>query len=107
MGVGDERLGRQPDDADRAQRRHLSREPQQHRPGARCEDGRPDLGNARGSGSGAGLRRHSQHRDCRRQDLPAGEQRAHGGARARATARSSGTRRCAGRHAASTPAARS
>ena len=41
--------------------------------------GSSDLGNARGPGPGAGLRRHPQHRDCRRQDLPAGEQRAHGG----------------------------
>ena len=79
VGVGDERLGRQPDDPDRAQRRHLSREPEQYRPGARREDGQSDLGNARGPGPGAWIRRHSQHRDRRRQDLPPGEQRAHGG----------------------------
>ena len=35
VGLGDERLRREPDDADRPQRRHLSREPQQHRAGAR------------------------------------------------------------------------
>ena len=41
--------------------------------------GSSDLGNARGPGPGAGIRRHPQHRDRRRQDFPAGEQRAHGG----------------------------
>ena len=37
VGVGDERFGREPDDADRSQRRHLSRDAEQHRPGARRE----------------------------------------------------------------------
>ena len=44
------------------------------------ENGHPDLGNARRSRSGAGLRRHPQHRHRRRQDLSADQRRAHGGA---------------------------
>ena len=97
MGVGDERLGRQPDDTDRPQRRDLSGEPEQFRSGARWKDGRLDLGNARRPGSGAGLRRHSQHRDCRRQDPSAGEQRAHGGAQCPHRRDSLGHARSAGR----------
>ena len=49
MGLGDERFRRQSNDADRSQRRHVSREPQQYRPGARREDRQPHLGNARRS----------------------------------------------------------
>ncbi len=65
---------------DRAQRCHLSREPQQHRSGHRRKNGQPHLGNARWSRPGARVRRHSQHRDCGRQGVSAGEQCAHGGA---------------------------
>ncbi len=54
MGVGDERFRRESDDADRPQRRDVPREPQQHRSGDRCENGRPHLGNARGSRPGPG-----------------------------------------------------
>ena len=85
MGVGDERLGRESNDAHRAQRRDVSRKPQQHRPGARRKERQPHLGNARGTGSGAGVWRHSQHRDRAGQDLSSDEQcpygraeRAHG-----------------------------
>ena len=78
MGMGDERLRRESDDAHRPQRRDVSREPQQHRPGARRKNRQPHLGNARGSGSGAGLWRHSQHRDRAGQSVSADEQRAHG-----------------------------
>ena len=78
VGLGDERLGRESNDAHRAQRRHVSREPQQHRPGARRKNRQPHLGNARRSRSGAGLWRHPQHRDRAGQSLSADEQRAHG-----------------------------
>ena len=63
--------GRQSNDAHRAQRHHLSREPQQHRPGARRENRRPHLGNARRPGSGARLRRDPEHRDRAGQSVSA------------------------------------
>ena len=46
-----------------------------------AKTGRSDLGNARGSGPGAGIRRHPQHRDRRRQNIPADQRCAHGGDR--------------------------
>ena len=109
VGLGDERLGRQPDDADRAQRHHLSGQPEQHRAGARWQDRRSDLGNARRSRSGAAATAAIRSiAICRRQDLPAGQQRAAWSRSTRGTARFSGTRRSPIAQAGtSTPAARS
>ena len=59
---------------------HLSGDAEQHRPGARRQDRLAHLGDARRARSGARLRRHPEHRDRRRQDLPAGQRCAHGGA---------------------------
>ena len=75
--------GANPDDADRAQRHHLPREPQQHRSGDRRKNRQPHLGNTCGSGSGTRIRWHPQHRDRWRQGVSAGEQRAHGRVSAR------------------------
>ncbi len=56
VGLGDERRGRESDDAARARRRDVSVNAAQHRAGARCRDWRTDLGEQHRAESGDRLR---------------------------------------------------
>ena len=56
VGVGDERRRRESADADRPRRHHVSRQHEEHGAGARCGDGRSDLGASIWSGARIGLR---------------------------------------------------
>ena len=104
----DERDRRQPADAARPQRRHVSRQHRQHDAGARRRHRRSDLGEPGRSQLDPRLRRRAQHRDLRRQGVSGHQRRPPRGLRRAQRQGGVGRRRRRIRAAASpTPAARS